>query len=551
MKASELIVKILDEYGVSKMFGNPGTTELPIIDSVDKNANLEYIMTLHEDIATGAAAGYSTKKRFDVNKENINKALSAVSLHVTPGLAHGLGNLYGAYYAGSPVIVTTGSQRDEVNKRNPPLSGDRVKLAEDYTKWSKRVQSVEDIPSDFRKAARIALQPPTGPVFLDIPMSIQNEETNADVIPLGDIPEPSSPDNSNLESVVDMLRKSENPVIVVGNRVAHEGKEATHSLVSIAERVGARMHGEILFSHVSVPTSHPQWAGILGLYQEDVEPMLDTDTVLYVGCETENPLFADDINNMISDDTRTAHVGYTTESIGEYHNGTYVTGSLSDSLSKICSRLENKEINRDNTESISSFIDNINQERRSSVPKSDDRLSSIEVADAINSTIGDNILVEEAVTAGFVLRNIADLNYGQLIAQRSGGLGYGLPASVGVAIAEEEKKNPKNVLCYLGDGSYQYYPQSLYTAQRYINKSLTFLVAENGGYEILRSAEVIDDKSPTTNESLSFNSREGIVKNAESYGLNAHIYEGSNLSSVIEDMIEEDTVSLLEVPIAF
>jgi benzoylformate decarboxylase len=551
MKASELIVEILDEYGVSKIFGNPGTTELPIIDSVDKSSNLDYIMTFHEDVATGAAAGYSSKKRFDVDGEDINKSLSAVSLHVTPGLAHGLGNLYGAYYAGSPVIVTTGSQRDEVNKRNPPLSGDRVKLAEDYTKWSKRVQCVKDIPSDFRKAARMALRPPTGPVFLDIPMSIQNEKTNADVIPLGDIPRASSPEDSDVEPVVDILSESENPVIVVGNSVAHEGREATKSLVSIAERVGARMHGEVLFSHVSVPTSHPLWAGTLGLYQEDIEPVLDTDTVQYVGCETENPVFADKINSVISDDTTTAHIGYTTESIGEYHSGPYLTGSLSESLSKICNRLENEGINRDNTESVRSFIESIDEQRKNSVPKSDNRLSSIEVADAINSAIGDNILVEEAVTAGFVLRNTADLNYGQLIAQRSGGLGYGLPASIGVAIAEEEKQNSKNVLCYLGDGSYQYYPQSVYTAQRYVDESLTFLVAENGGYEILRSAEVTDDKSPTTDESLTFDSQEGIIKSAESYGLNAHIYQGNDLSSVIEDMVQENTVSLLEVPIAF
>lgn len=157
------------------------------------------------------------------------------------------------------------------------------------------------------------------------------------------------------------------------------------------------------------------------------------------------------------------------------------------------------------------------------------------------------------VTAGFVLRNTASLEYGQLIGQKSGGLGYGLPASVGVAIAEEETKSPRNVICYVGDGSYQYYTQTLYTAERYVDESLSIIVPENGGYEILRSADVVEDKSPTTDKSLSFDSQGRIAMNAESYGVrgNVYNYDEQKLEEVIADEVESCEVTLLEVPIAF
>jgi benzoylformate decarboxylase len=554
MNGSQLIAQILEQYGVDKSFGNPGTTELPIIDAVDKSSEIDYIMALHEDVAVGAASGYSSIKRYRLPDEQVNRALSLVSLHVTPGLAHGLSNLYGAHFAGSPMIVTTGSQSDDIDSRNPPLSGDRVKLAEDYTKWSKRIKSVDDIPSDFRKAARKALEPPTGPVFLDIPMDVQNSSTDQDVEPLGNIPKRNSPEDSVLDEATEILANSDVPVIVVGNQLAHRGKDVPEALVEIAEKIGARIHGEALMSEISVPTTHPQWSYILGLHQKDMEPLLDTDTVVYVGCKTESPLFGDDVDNMISESTQVMHIGYDMDCIGRYHeDGYFVTGDIKESIFGLRNRLKGYNLDRDNSEKIEQIKTRMDKERAESIPTSPDRLSSMDVANAIDNVLDDGVLSEEAVTAGFVLRNTASLDYGQLIGQKSGGLGYGLPASVGIAIAEEETKSPRNVICYVGDGSYQYYPQTLYTAKRYVDESLSIIVPENGGYEILRSADVVEDKSPTTDESLSFDSQGRIAMNAESYGVrgNVYNYDEKELEEVIADEVESCAVTLLEVPIAF
>lgn len=541
MKGSELITKILERYGVTKVFGNPGTTELPFINSVNKSDKISYIMSLHEDIATGMSSGYSSIKRYRLPKTRLNEALSVVSLHVTPGLAHGLGNIYGAYYTGSPMIVTTGSQRKKVEERDPPLSGDRIKLVEEYTKWSKRVNDVDEIPVALKKAATIALQPPTGPVFLDFPISVQEDETQLEEeIPIGDT-SLNPVDVEEVRRVSQILKGSNKPVIIVGNQLAHAGRKAVNNLIEIAERLEADVYGEPLLSEISIPTGHRLWSHILGLKQEDMEEYLNTDTILYVGCNTESPLFADDIDNLTPDYTDKVYLNYTDRDVYNERN-TLIHGSITQLLDTL--RLHLNDVNRVQDSNLEPPEPNI--------PNSAERPSSVNVANTIDNNLGENILVEEAVTAGFVLRNLANLDYGQLIAQKSGGLGYGLPASVGVAIAEEERQNPRNVICYVGDGSYQYYPQSLYSANRYVSSSLSVIVAENGGYEILRNSDVIDDKSESTDKSLSFDTQGKIMQNARSYGLNSELFnpQEDNIDEVLDSVMTSDEVKLLELPIS-
>lgn len=234
---SKLFAKILEEYGVTHLFGNPGTTELPILNAVEQS-DIEYVLTLHEDVAVGAAAGYASTRRYHVSNEQGNTPLTAVNLHLTPGVAHGIGNLYGAAYSGAPVLVTAGAHATAHQSREPVLSGDTLKLVEDSTKWSAAVKDIDELPRLVRRAARTALTPPTGPVFLELPYDIQIAETDREPKPLGQISEPGPATPETIDRAVDLLARANEPVFVVGDHVARTGQDAVDATVTAAEILG-------------------------------------------------------------------------------------------------------------------------------------------------------------------------------------------------------------------------------------------------------------------------------------------------------------------------
>ena len=181
----ELFVSTLAQYGVTYVFGNPGTTELPVVHAL-ADSDIEYVLGLHEDIAVGMASGYASTRRYhahgqhrgaDGNREVL--PLGVANLHLAPGLAHGLGNLYAAAVAGAPVLVTAGNHSRDFRHEEPILSGDLVGMVEGFTKWADEVRSVETLPTMVRRAVRTALTPPTGPVFLALPLDEMLAPTSA------------------------------------------------------------------------------------------------------------------------------------------------------------------------------------------------------------------------------------------------------------------------------------------------------------------------------------------------------------------------------------
>ncbi|MFW5984569.1 MAG: thiamine pyrophosphate-binding protein, partial [Halobacteria archaeon] len=178
-----LFVETLDEYGVRRVFGNPGTTELPITEALG-DGDVEYVLGLHEDVAVGAAAGYASTAR------HLDEPLpvGVVNLHVAPGFAHGLGNVYNAARSGVPLVVTAGTHATDFQQEEPVLNGPLVETARPYVKFAAEVKDVGALPSVLRRAFREALTPPTGPVFVALPMDTMTTETDAKPERLGGIP---------------------------------------------------------------------------------------------------------------------------------------------------------------------------------------------------------------------------------------------------------------------------------------------------------------------------------------------------------------------------
>src|SRR6478752_231067 len=155
----QAFLDILAASGVKYIFGNPGTTELPLSDALVTDSRFKYILGLQEVPVMAMADGFSMASR----------SLGVVNLHICCGLGNAMGMLYNAYREGTPLLVTAGQQDRRFKFEEPILWGQMVEVTRPWTKWSVEVDRVEDLPSAMRRAMQIALTPPTGPVFMSIP----------------------------------------------------------------------------------------------------------------------------------------------------------------------------------------------------------------------------------------------------------------------------------------------------------------------------------------------------------------------------------------------
>ncbi|MDE2378430.1 MAG: hypothetical protein KGM94_14250 [Bradyrhizobium sp.] len=161
MRGRRVLMESLVSHGVRHIFGNPGTTETPLLDSLPAYPQLDYVMTLHEGVAVGAASFYAQAARRP----------AVANLHVAPGLGNAIGSLYGALKAGSPVLVTAGQQDTRMRLTNPLLGHDLVAMAAPVTKWSVQIERADEIAPILRRAFKVATDAPQGPVFVALPIS--------------------------------------------------------------------------------------------------------------------------------------------------------------------------------------------------------------------------------------------------------------------------------------------------------------------------------------------------------------------------------------------
>src|SRR5437660_422309 len=168
MHAAAALIAALRSAGVSHLFGNPGTTELPFLDALDGSA-LHYVVGLQEATVVAAADGYA----------QATGEVGVANVHVTPGLANALSILHNAARSRSPVLLTAGQQDTRLLVHEPILAGDLVKMAEPFTKWAYEIRSADEAVTVLGRAVTIALTPPTGPVFLSLPMDLMTDDTDA------------------------------------------------------------------------------------------------------------------------------------------------------------------------------------------------------------------------------------------------------------------------------------------------------------------------------------------------------------------------------------
>ena len=274
IRGIDAFLELLAAAGVRYIFGNPGTTELPLNDALVGDQRFQYILGLQEVPLMAMADGYAMASR----------KLGVVNVHICCGLGNAMGMLYNAFREGTPLLVTAGQQDRRLKFEEPILWGSMVEVARPWTKWAVEVERVEDLPSAMRRAIQVALTPPTGPVFMSIPVDVQMaacRRTRSDAAAIA---------RSTAcvrrwrrwSRAAEVLLGAKNPAILVGSRV--QEADAVDELVRLAERLGVPVISESGTTHgrLAFPCDHPLYAQGLPLWSPEMRERLEEFDVLFV-----------------------------------------------------------------------------------------------------------------------------------------------------------------------------------------------------------------------------------------------------------------------------
>jgi benzoylformate decarboxylase len=476
--ARDVLLEVLRTEGVRHVFGNPGSTELPFIDALAGARDLRYVLGLQEATSVGIAEGYA----------QATGRPAFLNLHTSAGLGNAIGALTNAQANQTPLVVTAGQQDYRHIATDPLLAGDLTGLAESVSKWTHEVRTAGELGTILRRAFHDAMSPPSGPVFVSIPMDLLEDGDDHPTPPPSTIHR--RPVADAMDELADLLTQP--PIgkvgIVVGDEVATS--DAVAEVVALAEALGAPVHGAPLHSRGVFPPLHALWAGMLAPAAAAMNAALSGyDRVLLIGgrgfmaypytpgpalpTTTELLHLAPDAHQLgRSDATRWAAAGDPKASIAAL-------------LPLVRSRVNPPE--------AAASVEAAATRRRAAVEALEETAlsrydtSPIDPMAAAHALVRavptGSLIVDEAITTGVYVRGFHHEPVpGRYFFNRGGGLGWGMPAAVGVSLAHDGAP----VLCVVGDGSAMYSPQALWTAA-HEGLPVVFAVVNNRQYLILKN----------------------------------------------------------------
>jgi len=480
MLGRHVFMESLVAHGVERMFGNPGTTESPLLDSLADYPSIDYIVALHEGVAVGAANFYA----------QASGKSAVVNLHVAPGLGNAIGMLYCAYKANSPIVVTAGQQDTRMRLRDPVLGHDLVAMAEPVVKWSVQAETADELGAIMHRAFKIANDPPAGPVFVALPINVMEQETVHGVMASASVGRTPTPDHDALTQIADVLLGANAPVIVVGDDVARAG--AGDMLIEVAEAVGATVWFEALRGHAAVPSRHPHVRGGLPVDAAAIAKVLATaDTVLLCG----GPFFEDvwyAPGLPFAADAKVLQIEASPERLGRnfaLHAG--ALGALKPALINLVAILNERQSASHGATVAARNIalreqaDSARAAHTARVARAGDRrpMPMSVLMDLLSSCVPPGTaIVDESITASIDLERSFEFGgYGDFFGGRGGGIGQGLPGALGVQLAMPQRR----VMCVSGDGSAMYSIQALWSAAHH-QLPIVFVILANNEYRILK-----------------------------------------------------------------
>jgi benzoylformate decarboxylase len=472
---------LLKDEGITHLFGNPGTTELPIMHALKDHPDLTYVMAMQESLVVAIADGYS----------RASGRLVACNVHVAPGLGNAMGSLYNAQFTGTPMILTAGQQEQGHGLMEPLLFGPLVRMAEPLVKWAVEVTRLEDLPRIVRRAAKIATTPPTGPVFISLPGDILNAEAGIELGRSTRIDTRVKPSDEALQALAQRILKAERPVIIAGDEIVKS--DALKEAAGLAATLGCPAYQQSAPYGSHFLSESPCFLGALTRSQTQVREVLSPYDLMIV-------LGADPLRMSVHSETDPLPQGMPVVQVGlvdwdiakNFGAEIALKADMRETLRALIPALKSaggaalEALARQRIAALASRNWTANRAKAvEKISKASDR-SPIDpewlTLQLVEAMPGNAILVDEALTSSrqvLALRPYRDRYDFHALA--SGGIGWGVPASVGVSLANPDRP----VVCFSGDGSAMYSIQALWTAAHH-KLPLTVVIANNGGYRIIK-----------------------------------------------------------------
>ncbi len=480
ISGKQAFLEILVQEGVSVMFGNPGTTELPLMDGLARESRIRYVLTLQEAVAVAMADAYA----------HAAGGLGAVNVHVSPGLGNAMGMLYDAQKSGAPLLLTAGQHDQSFTATEPILWSELPPIAQPFVKWSSEVRRLEDLPLIVRRAVKTALAHPTGPVFLSLPVDVLNAERELDLGAPTRVAPRIVGDRQAVDRAAALLANAERPVLVAGDAVAHG--DALAELVEFAELVGAPVITEGVASTCSFPFTHPQYAGALPRLAPQIRALLMRhDLVFSVGGDLFTLSLPDDVDPMPPGMT-VVHLDVNPWELGKnYPAAVAIHGEPKATLPEL-SEAFRRHTTRHGHPDAARRRDAARAAHQRTVSELTERarkeaaqipMSPLALVHAIAAAVpAEAAIVDESISSSAGLRHFlrcADAK--GFFGLRGGGIGWGLPGALGVKLALPQRP----VVALIGDGSAMYTNQALWTAARE-SLAVVYVIFNNASYRILK-----------------------------------------------------------------
>ncbi|MGH6741124.1 MAG: thiamine pyrophosphate-binding protein [Bradyrhizobium sp.] len=472
---------LLKDEGITHLFGNPGTTELPIMHALKDHPDLTYVMAMQESLVVAIADGFS----------RASGKLVACNVHVAPGLGNALGSLFNAKFTGTPMILTAGQQEQGHGLMEPVLYGPLVQMAEPLVKWAVEVTRLEDLPRFVRRAAKIATTPPTGPVFISLPGDILNSESGIELGRSTRIDTRVKPSDESLQALAARILKAQRPVIVTGDEIVKS--DALREAAQLAETLGAPAFQCSTPYGAHFLSESPCFMGALSRLQKQVREVLSPyDLMIVLGADPLRMSVYSEVDPL-PDGLSILQIGLVDWDLAKNYGAEIaVKADVKETLRALVPALKaaggaaleqraNKGMAELAAKNWSARRKPLMEQIAKAAGKSpiDPDYLTLQLVEAMPDNA---ILVDEGLTSGRQLLSLRPHRdrYGYH-ALASGGIGWGLPASVGVSLANPERP----VVCFSGDGSAMYSIQALWTAAHH-ELPLNVVICNNGGYRIIK-----------------------------------------------------------------
>jgi len=547
-RGAAVLLEVLRSEGVEYIFGNPGTTELPLIDAMLETPDIRYVFALQEASAVAMADGYAQAARKP----------GFLNLHTAGGLGHGMGNLLNASVSQTPLVVTAGQQDSRHTITDPLLLGDLVQIARPAVKWAQEVTHADQLPTLLRRAFHDANAAPTGPVFLSLPMDVMEELTAVEIGQRSIIDrQPVAGSLSVLAAHLAAITPGR-LAIIAGDEI--DRSDAAAQVVAMAEMLGAPVFGSSWPSRIPFPTAHPLWAGNMPTKATDIAARLDDyDAVFALGGKslitilyTEGPVIPRSCAVFqMSADVRDLGRTYETplSVVGD------IQASLRAMLPLLATATAGKAAQYAALVQAAAARRAEQRARLAGVAAAQFDAAAITplvAAQEVARAMGPRIAcVDEAIATSLHLRQfLASDSARQYSFLRGGALGWGMPAAVGCSLGLGREP----VVSLVGDGAALYSPQALWTAA-HEKLPVSFVVMNNREYNVLKNfmKGQKDYISTRTNRFIAMDITEPSVDYqalAQSMGVpSRRIVRAADIAPALEESVRSGRPNLVEIMI--